>query len=64
MSPSLEEELSTLPHEIPATKESTQQPQSESQPPNTTSTSKRHEEYQYLDLIREILETGEHRPDR
>lgn len=25
---------------------------------------KRHEEYQYLDLIREILETGEHRPDR
>ncbi|KAL3419755.1 thymidylate synthase [Phlyctema vagabunda] len=24
----------------------------------------RHEEYQYLDLIREILETGEHRPDR
>lgn len=25
---------------------------------------KSHEEYQYLDLIREILETGEHRPDR
>jgi thymidylate synthase len=24
----------------------------------------RHEEYQYLDLIREILETGERRPDR
>jgi thymidylate synthase len=24
----------------------------------------RHEEHQYLDLIREILETGEHRPDR
>jgi hypothetical protein len=24
----------------------------------------RHEEYQYLDLICEILETGEHRPDR
>ncbi len=24
----------------------------------------RHEEYQYLDLVREILETGEHRPDR
>jgi thymidylate synthase len=24
----------------------------------------KHEEYQYLDLIREILETGEHRPDR
>jgi thymidylate synthase len=23
-----------------------------------------HEEHQYLDLIREILETGEHRPDR
>jgi thymidylate synthase len=24
----------------------------------------KHEEHQYLDLIREILETGEHRPDR
>lgn len=24
----------------------------------------RHEEYQYLDLIRDILENGEHRPDR
>jgi thymidylate synthase len=23
-----------------------------------------HEEYQYLDLIRDILEEGEHRPDR
>jgi thymidylate synthase len=23
-----------------------------------------HEEYQYLDLIREILDNGEHRPDR
>lgn len=26
--------------------------------------SKRHEEYQYLDLVREILDDGEHRPDR
>ncbi|KAF7947640.1 hypothetical protein EAE96_008722 [Botrytis aclada] len=60
MSPSLEEELSTLPHEIPATKESTEPKPS----PNPTSTPKKHEEYQYLDLIREILETGEHRPDR
>lgn len=25
---------------------------------------KRHEEYQYLDLVREIMEDGEHRPDR
>ena len=25
---------------------------------------KRHEEYQYLDLIRDILEHGEFRPDR
>ena len=24
----------------------------------------RHEEYQYLDLIREVLAKGEHRPDR
>lgn len=29
-------------------------------PPKDTT----HEEYQYLDLIREILDTGEHRPDR
>ena len=26
--------------------------------------SKRHEEYQYLDLIRDCIEIGEHRPDR
>jgi thymidylate synthase len=26
--------------------------------------SARHEEYQYLDLVREILDIGEHRPDR
>ncbi|KXJ95282.1 bifunctional dihydrofolate reductase-thymidylate synthase [Microdochium bolleyi] len=26
--------------------------------------SKRHEEYQYLDLVQEILDDGEHRPDR
>lgn len=25
---------------------------------------KRHEEYQYLDLVREVLKDGEHRPDR
>ncbi|KAI0159172.1 thymidylate synthase/dCMP hydroxymethylase domain-containing protein [Pestalotiopsis sp. NC0098] len=29
-----------------------------------TTMTKRHEEYQYLDLVQEILETGEHRPDR
>lgn len=28
------------------------------------SAAKRHEEYQYLDLVREILDSGEHRPDR
>ena len=28
------------------------------------SPAKRHEEHQYLDLIRRILEDGEHRPDR
>ncbi|TQV96702.1 hypothetical protein V2A60_002917 [Cordyceps javanica] len=32
-------------------------------PPSMTQT-KAHEEYQYLDLVREILENGEHRPDR
>jgi len=31
---------------------------------NGTSTLKPHEELQYLELVREILETGEHRPDR
>lgn len=31
---------------------------------NGSAPAKRHEEYQYLDLVREILETGEHRPDR
>ena len=25
---------------------------------------KRHEEHQYLDLIRDIMDNGEHRPDR
>lgn len=30
----------------------------------TQSTQTRHEEYQYLDLIRDILDNGEHRPDR
>ncbi|RYP01724.1 hypothetical protein DL764_006117 [Monosporascus ibericus] len=30
----------------------------------TSSTQKRHEEYQYLDLVQEILDDGEHRPDR
>lgn len=33
--------------------------------PNQNGTStQRHEEYQYLDLVREILNEGEHRPDR
>lgn len=31
---------------------------------NGNSAAKRHEEYQYLDLVREILDSGEHRPDR
>ncbi|GJC78477.1 thymidylate synthase [Colletotrichum tofieldiae] len=31
---------------------------------NGSSPAKPHEEYQYLDLVREILEEGEHRPDR
>ncbi|KAA8570996.1 hypothetical protein MFRU_028g00400 [Monilinia fructicola] len=64
MSPSLEEELATIPHEFSATKESTESIQSQSTNPTSNSNSKKHEEYQYLDLIREILETGEHRPDR
>lgn len=32
--------------------------------PENPTAAPRHEEFQYLDLIREILETGEHRPDR
>jgi thymidylate synthase len=31
---------------------------------SATTPAKRHEEYQYLDLVREILDQGEHRPDR
>jgi thymidylate synthase len=31
---------------------------------STTTISKNHEEYQYLNLIRDILAEGEHRPDR
>lgn len=30
----------------------------------TSAPAKRHEEYQYLDLVQEILDQGEHRPDR
>jgi hypothetical protein len=29
-----------------------------------TQSGKPHEEHQYLDLVREILDNGEHRPDR
>lgn len=31
---------------------------------NGAQSSRQHEEYQYLDLVREILDEGEHRPDR
>ncbi|GKT45383.1 thymocyte nuclear protein 1 [Colletotrichum spaethianum] len=31
---------------------------------NGSYSARRHEEYQYLDLVREILDEGEHRPDR
>ena len=31
---------------------------------NGTSSTRPHEELQYLNLVREILEDGEHRPDR
>ena len=34
------------------------------QQPNGVHQKKRHEEYQYLELIRDILANGEHRPDR
>ena len=33
-------------------------------PAGTPSSTPRHEEYQYLDLVREILEEGELRQDR
>lgn len=36
----------------------------EKTPNGTAQPAKRHEEYQYLDLIREILDEGEIRPDR
>jgi hypothetical protein len=38
--------------------------QGEAVPNGTSGVSRNPEEYQYLDLVREILEDGEHRPDR
>ncbi|KFH47673.1 Thymidylate synthase-like protein [Hapsidospora chrysogenum ATCC 11550] len=38
--------------------------QGEAVPNGTSGVSRNHEEYQYLDLVREILDDGEHRPDR
>lgn len=38
--------------------------QGESTPNGASEVPKNHEEYQYLDLVREILDNGEHRPDR
>lgn len=36
----------------------------QTEPISPSKSTDNHEEHQYLDLIREILETGEHRPDR
>lgn len=38
-------------------------PETSSHPP-AQRTQPDHEEYQYIDLIRQIIDTGEHRPDR
>jgi hypothetical protein len=56
MAPALTEDVAVAVTEIPT----------KTLPKSSTASSseKRHEEYQYLDLVREILETGEHRPDR
>jgi thymidylate synthase len=35
-----------------------------SMPAHKSHAAKRHEEHQYLDLVQEILDNGEHRPDR
>jgi thymidylate synthase len=43
---------------------STQSTTSISSVESNSSSTARHEEYQYLDLIRDILSSGEHRPDR
>ena len=43
--------------------DATSQEKATSELPKSKST-KRHEEYQYLDLIRDILDHGEFRPDR
>lgn len=32
--------------------------------PNGVATTRPHEEYQYLNLVRDVLRDGEHRPDR
>ncbi len=52
MAPGLTDSLPTSIPDVPAGKM------------NGLAPASRHEEYQYLDLVREVLETGEHRPDR
>ena len=39
-------------------------PEQSSKQQETARQNPEHEEYQYLDLIHDILESGEHRPDR
>ncbi|KAJ9136516.1 Thymidylate synthase [Pleurostoma richardsiae] len=54
MAPALVESFATAVSDAPTVQKENNMPRP----------SKRHEEYQYLDLVREILENGEHRPDR
>ena len=55
MAPAVTEALDTVPQvEVPM-------PVKEN---GTTTRTRRHEEHQYLDLVQEILDDGEHRPDR
>lgn len=57
--------MTTEPTEVSAPQASATQASAPQESGTTTPpTQKRHEEYQYLDLVREILDEGEHRPDR
>ncbi|MCJ1354430.1 MAG: Thymidylate synthase [Icmadophila ericetorum] len=60
MAPAVLSTGSFLEQEVFAQKASPQLPK----PTPQRSSNKRHEEHQYLDLIRTIISTGEHRPDR
>ncbi|KAJ4291730.1 Thymidylate synthase [Kalmusia sp. IMI 367209] len=63
MSPAALDPVITPSHPLESTKE-TETPTNGTTHPTSAMSNTTHEEYQYLDLIRDILRDGEHRPDR